>query len=271
MRQYRLIVDHPTSGPYNMAIDEAIMNSVGTGDSPPTLRLYEWKPACLSLGYGQSWQDVDFDAIVAHDWDIVRRPTGGRAIFHTDELTYSLSLPPGHPLAAGTIVDSYRRISQALLAGINRLGAQTQADKRANTDQAIGPVCFETPSHYEITTQDGRKLIGSAQLRRRQFMLQHGTLPLYGDLAQICDALAFEGEIQRELAKANVRRRAVTLAEALGGMTVTWEMAAEAIVQGFEQTFDIKFFKNTLTPVEISETERLAQEVYNTEAHILRR
>lgn len=89
MRQWRLINDFPAFGTRNMAVDEAILQSVTDGRALPTLRLYRWNPPCLSLGYGQKSSDVDFARAAALGWDVVRRPTGGRAILHTDEVTYS--------------------------------------------------------------------------------------------------------------------------------------------------------------------------------------
>src|SRR5690349_10912993 len=111
MRQWRLIYDIPANGAWNMAVDESLVESVGAGQSPPTLRFYSWNSPCLSLGYGQRFTDVDVTRVDQLGWDVVRRPTGGRAILHTDELTYSLSLPADDDLAAGTIVESYQRIS----------------------------------------------------------------------------------------------------------------------------------------------------------------
>src|SRR6476661_5955293 len=90
---WRLIVDPAMDGATNMAVDEAILESVGRGDAPPTLRLYCWQPACLSLGYAQQASDADQDRIAANGWHLVRRMTGGRAILHIDELTYSVALP----------------------------------------------------------------------------------------------------------------------------------------------------------------------------------
>src|SRR5258707_11959212 len=112
--RWRLIIDAACDGPTNMAIDEAILEAVGQGNSAPTLRLYRWNPPCLSLGYAQPIEDADLERIQARGWQVVRRLTGGRAILHTDELTYSVALPLDHPLVAGTILDSYRRLSSAL-------------------------------------------------------------------------------------------------------------------------------------------------------------
>lgn len=254
MRQWRLIYDSPTFGAMNMARDEAILEAVSTGEQPPTLRLYSWQPACLSLGYGQRSSDVDFERAAALGWDVVRRPTGGRAILHTDELTYSLVLPADDPIAAGSVMDSYRRISAALVEGLRLLGMQPEADKRSEGG-TIGPVCFETPSHYEITL-DGHKLIGSAQLRRKNGVLQHGSLPLTGDIARICDGLVYADEAEREAAKAQVRLRATTL------NGVDWASAAGALEQGFNAVFYTDFQPAGLSVSETTRAETLAYSTY---------
>ena len=167
MRQMRSLRDcgfH--DGASNMAVDCAILDAVAGGDQPATLRLYGWRPFCLSLGYGQRTRDVDRDALAARGWDLLRRPTGGKAILHGDELTYSLCLPLTHPLAAEDIIESYRRISAGLLRALEMLGLTADAPRQGERVRGVdpGPVCFEMPSHYEISL-GGRKLIGSAQLR----------------------------------------------------------------------------------------------------------
>ncbi len=265
MRQWRLIYDYPTCGPRNMAVDEAVL--IG-GFAQPTLRLYAWEPFCLSFGYGPRAVDADLGRLAAYGWGIVRRPTGGRAILHGDELTYSLVLPAGHPLAAGSVLDSYRRISQALVTGLEYLGAQPKADQRTDRMRS-GAVCFETPSHYELTAQ-GRKLIGSAQLRREAGMLQHGSLPLTGDITRICDVLHNPDEASRENSRNQVRARAITLETALG-RAVTWQTAAEAIVHGFVETFGIDLIRGELTHTEQEQAVRLSTEVYENSAWTFRR
>jgi lipoate-protein ligase A len=259
MRQWRLIDDCPAVGAYNMAVDEAILDAVSSRTVLPTVRLYAWNPPSLSLGYGQKSADVDFARAASLGWDVVRRPTGGRAILHTDELTYSLSLPADDDLASGTVVDSYRRISAALIAGLSNLGLSTQADRRAD-QAASGAVCFEIPSHYEITVA-GRKLVGSAQLRRHAGILQHGSIPLSGDLSRICDALAYPDEAARASAKSHVQMRAVTLGDALS-RSISWRTAADSLIRGFSETFAVTFVSESLTPAEQSHAAHLTTAVY---------
>lgn len=264
MRQWRLIYDCPTCGPRNMALDEAIL----MGDfGQPTLRLYAWEPFCLSLGYGQRSADVDSERVAGFGWDIVRRPTGGRAILHGDELTYSLILPAGHPLTTISVVDSYRQISRALVAGLEKLGIRPEADHKAERVQG-GAVCFETSSHYEVTVQ-GRKLIGSAQLRREVGILQHGSLPLAGDIARICDGLYYPDESSRESSRAQVRTRAITLRDVQPA--VSWQQTAAAIMAGFAEAFAIDLVAGEWTPGEQGLAARLIVEKYANPAWTFRR
>jgi lipoate-protein ligase A len=260
MRQWRLIVDSPMVGAYNMAVDEAIMLAVSDGKSLPTLRLYDWSPLCLSLGYGQRLRDADLTRIDTAGWQIVRRPTGGKAILHGNELTYSVAIPKDHQLAQGDVVESYRRISEALLTALRYLGLSPASEMQAKGNSGLGPVCFEVPSHYEITS-GGKKLIGSAQVRRKDGILQHGTLPLSGDIALICDALAYPDEASREAAKELVRQRATTL-EAVLGEAIAWETTAESLVRGFAGAFDLDLAESSLSTEEIDMTHQLVQERY---------
>lgn len=271
MRQWRLIDDTHTAGGRNMAVDEAILRAVGAGLQPPTLRLYGWDPACLSLGYGQRWREVDREALHARGWGLVRRPTGGRAILHIDELTYSLSLPIDHPLARGSVIDSYRMISTALVAALRRLGAVPNANALAKAEVSAPPtpVCFDTPSHYEITV-NGRKLIGSAQTRRAGGLLQHGTLPLTGDIGRICNVLAFTEDDERLRVRAVVRTQAITLDTALG-FSIGWTDVAEAMVTAFSETFDVALIPSALSAEELESAARLEAHLYKNDEWTLRR
>jgi lipoyl(octanoyl) transferase len=266
---WRIIFHSPLSGATNMAIDQAIMEAVGENRVPPTLRFYAWQPACLSLGYGQFSREADMERLAAYDWDLVRRATGGKAILHTDELTYSIAFPEDHPVVAGDILTSYRRLSAALLLGLQILGVEAESAALQETPKMTGPVCFEVPSNYEITVQ-GRKLIGSAQVRRADAVLQHGSLPLWGDVARICDALVFEDEAERESAKIRVRQRATTVEQSLG-YAVDWQDAAESLAHAFAKIFDVELQLGDLSDDEMARAETLTHEVYASDDWNFRR
>lgn len=268
MSQWHLIYDQPVSGPHNMAVDEALLNGLDRGVHGPVLRFYRWDRPWLSLGYGQSAADADLERLHVQGWGLVRRATGGKAILHTDELTYSLVLPTHDPLASGGIVESYRRISRALLHGLTLLGIETRASPLATDSPTGGPVCFEVPSHYEIVTGDGRKLIGSAQRRRERVLLQHGTLPLHGDVGRIVDALAYDNAIAREEARGQVRVRAATLADATGEV-LAWEKVAQVMARAFGEHLGIEWL-GAVTPDQ-DVVARLVDEKYANPAWTLRR
>lgn len=251
-----------------MAVDEAILHAIADGHSLPTLRFFQWEPACLSLGYNQHWDEVNTAACQRLGYTWTRRPTGGKAILHTDEVTYSLIIPQDDPRIRGDIVESYRTLSFGLLRGLEKLGVQaTQATKDeivANRrDSKGGPVCFDTPSRYEITWQ-GKKLIGSAQLRRRRVVLQHGTLPLYGSLSRILEVLNFSEE-ERVIQADLLPQRATTLAEVLGQELSHKEVEA-ALRDGFAAELNLTLEEMSLTAAEKLTAEKLHTEQYASDS-----
>jgi len=254
-----------TRGAWNMAVDEAILEHIGRGDALPTLRLYAWDPACLSLGHAQPAADVDAARLQERGWEVVRRLTGGRAILHTDELTYSVTGSAEEPVLAGGVLESYNRLAQALLLAVKKLGLPVEMKDAQRAGHAGGvthanPVCFEVPSSYEITVA-GKKLIGSAQARKKEGVLQHGSLPLTGDLTRICQALVFENESARANASRRLLARATTVESALGG-AVAWETAAQAFIQAFEAQLGLCFERGELSDSESSRAEELVREKY---------
>jgi lipoate-protein ligase A len=258
---WRLLVDAPARGAWNMAVDEALLEAVGRGESLPTLRLYAWTPACLSLGLAQSYKEADVPRLEARGWDVVRRPTGGRAILHVDELTYSVTAPPGEARVQGSVLESYRRLAGALLAAVRVLGLAVEIEQHGPSVGAEkGPVCFEVPSAYEIVVA-GKKLVGSAQARKRHGVLQHGTLPLHGDLARITQALVFADEAAREDAAQKLLARATTV-ESVTGQVVAWETAAQAFVGAFESQLGLCFERGELSSGEKARAEELVQKKY---------
>ena len=255
---WRIVLDGEADGATNMAIDEAILTAVVEGTSPPTLRFYGWSPPCVTLGRSQPMADADLEFCRVAGVDLVRRPSGGQAILHTDELTYSVALCQADPRAVGGVLESYRRLSDGLLAGLQRLGVEAiQAVKKKQPLDEPTPVCFEVPSDYEITSC-GRKLVGSAQWRSRGGVLQHGTLPLYGDLTRIVDYLVFTNEAKR-IRKRSLHNRALTLEESLGRV-LPFRRVAAALAEGMAEALNLK-----LEPGELTDRERtLAAELRRT-------
>lgn len=175
----RLIVDPPLAGPENMARDEALMRAVGRGESPPTLRLYRWDPPTISLGYFQHYADYEALPPPAGNLSVVRRPTGGGAILHDLELTYSIALPVGHPLLQGGATRLYQHAHDAVIAALRPL--RVAASRCGITDDsgaARGPFfCFERRHCLDVLS-GGDKLAGSAQRRTKDAVLQHGSIVL---------------------------------------------------------------------------------------------
>lgn len=258
--EWRLLIDdEPRDGAWNMALDEALMNLVAEGASPPVLRLYQWSPPCLSLGRRQPLAGVDTERLRADGYTIVRRETGGWAILHTDELTYSVTLPPDDPRADGPILDAYRKLSRGLVEGLALLDVRAEMKPAsASGTHNLSAACFEVPSAYEITA-GGRKLIGSAQARPNGRVLQHGSLPLRGDIARVTNYLAFTDEAGRDALATQLRAHATTLAEA-AGHDIPFAEAAAAISQGFASALNL-----SLQPSALTEREReLASEIAAT-------
>ncbi len=244
-------------------MDESILEHIYCGEAIPTLRLYSWDPPCLSLGHAQSFADVDMDRVRANGWEVVRRLTGGRAILHTDELTYSVTGSADEPVLAGGILESYNRLAQALLYAVRELGLPVEMKEYESIGHASGeknPVCFEVPATYEITV-NGKKLIGSAQARKKEGVLQHGSLPLTGDLARICQALIFKDLAARENAAQRLLARATTVRSVLGSET-DWETAARSFVHGFESQLGINFQPGELSRSESERADELVREKY---------
>jgi lipoate-protein ligase A len=176
---WRLIIDGDLPGARNMARDVAMLEAVSKGESPPTLRLYGWDPPCLTLGRHQGTEAADFDFCSAESIDIVRRPTGGRALLHHLELTYAVAAPLGvGPLPRG-LQDAYRLICGAVVRAMQALGVDAEltggdVNLRLPGPRSTAP-CFETPAGGEVVV-GGRKLIGSAMRAHGPAILQHGAI-----------------------------------------------------------------------------------------------
>ncbi len=272
---WRLIIEEsPRSGAANMAVDESIAEAAAGGDVPPTLRFYRWQSPTVSLGRFQKIADIDEASVAEQGYHLVRRATGGRAILHADELTYSVTGPIAEPQMAGGVMDAYLRFSNALLSGLTILGLKAEkAGARARAGRELSAACFEMPSAYEITA-GGRKLMGSAQSRRKGYVLQHGSLPLWGDVARLVDVLALPCAAKDHL-RQQLRRQAVTLAEALelspDSDQLGFPRLAAAMADGFASTLDQDLEPGTLSPNELRRSAELIRTRYADPAWTLQR
>ena len=267
--RWRLLITPPQPGALNMAIDEAIAEAVANRLVPPTLRCYRWEPPCLSVGYFQSVAEtVDLERCQELGVDCVRRPTGGRAVLHDDELTYSLSAPEAHPLVSGDVTESYRKISQGVLAGLRELGIPAEAAPprpvRSPLSTPASAVCFYVPSDYELTVE-GRKIVGSAQMRTRGVVLQHGSFLLSADPHKLYALLKLGSEEERAAQIESFYRR-VTSASAVLGRPVSFDTAAAAMARGFASALGVELLEGELTAEEVARAECLRAEKYGSPA-----
>ena len=223
------------AGARQMAVDDALLALCGRGQTPPTLRLFGFRPACLSLGRFQPADQVPCPPGL----DLVRRPTGGGAVVHRGDVCYSIVLPLSHPLATGSIRQSYQRLARGLAAGLEMLGLPPLATATASSSPRVA-WCFEAIAAHELTLA-GRKLVGSAQARREGALLQQGSIRLAPEPAEAARATSLQEEL---------------------GRTVSWDELAEALVTGFARAWGIEFRRGKLSAEEEDLARRLESECY---------
>jgi lipoate-protein ligase A len=228
------------TGIENMNLDEALANQLRAGPGRPTVRVFGWRPYAVSIGFNQRLEDFDQSALSAQGIDIVRRPTGGRAIFHAHELTYSVVLEAADRGAR----EIYRSISESLLCGLTLLGidarlTDTDTDLARSARDPLSIPCFTSSAKSEIQF-DGKKLIGSAQRRYGTVVLQHGSLLLGPQHRQIVNFLAPLNEHSRALIDDDLISRTID-AETILGRHVSFDEAAGCVKRGFELAWGIQF------------------------------
>lgn len=183
---WRFIASGPCSASYNMALDEAVAGAVRADNARPTLRFYEWDVPSVSLGCFQKIRDIDTEYCRQGNIPFVRRPTGGRAILHGDEITYSFSVKTNDGLFSGGLLDSYKKISAAFEKAFLKIGLAPELkllkDNRhtVTEDMRKSPLCFQSVSYGEISVMSG-KIVGSAQKRWPDGLLQQGSIPFLLD------------------------------------------------------------------------------------------
>lgn len=255
---------------FNMAADEAVLESVRDGASPPVFRAFGWRPPGLSFGYAQRvGREVDLDRCREMGVEVVRRPTGGRAVLHWNELTYSVLCRGDDPLVGGGVTEAYRRISECLVAGLRRFGVA--ADLVRSEPPAVRPVeesitspCFSSAARHEVVIGK-RKLIGSAQRRMGDMLLQHGSLIIGPEHKRIIDLLRLTSEEMKVEFRRELDEGTTSVEEELG-RPVAFDDLAESLRRGFEQTLGVPFVEQPLTDRERGRIDVLVREKYGTDA-----
>lgn len=257
-QQWRLLRHGARSAYENMAIDEAILRCVTgwdtSGSSPCTLRFYRWEPSAVSIGYFQGMeQEVNLVACAERGVDIIRRLTGGGAVYHDyeGEITYSITLPDNYPGIPRKVLDSYKLLCGGLVEGLRALGLP--AEFKPINDIAV----------------NGRKISGNAQTRRFAGILQHGTLLCQVDPHLMFTLLKVPNEKIRDKLIAGVEERVTSIQREMG--EVDRERVTEAMVDGFAKVLDIELVPGKLTEEELTLAEQLRKERYESDAWTFKR
>lgn len=224
---------------HNMAVDGALLEDCGRGRIPPSVRLYGWSEPAITVGYSQRYEsELDVERCRAEGIDIVRRPTGGRALLHHRELSYAVVAPVSLAPFDQGLKATFNAVSEALLAGLGKLGIRGVLNKSRHPAPAgprRSPACFAALNHCEITV-DGKKLVGSAQRRNPQAFLQHGSIILEPDHERFVSLLAFEQEEDRRSLLRHLQDSTESLAGVCGSPPDVREIV-RALKAGFMETF----------------------------------
>ena len=247
---WRLIDTKENTPSMNMAIDEVLLTS-----KKPVLRFYSWKPAGLSLGYFQNTQVINLEQCKKLKVDVVRRLTGGNAVLHDKELTYSVVIDEKE--MPKSIVESYKVISSGLLEGLRNLGLKAVMNSEVLEGQKSA-VCFNDPSWYEMVVNN-KKIVGSAQKRIDGKLLQHGAVLIDTDVKKYCSLF---NNCSPELIS-KVSKRMTSINDELNAR-VGYSEVALSMRKGFEKALEIEFQESELTQEERKLAEKLNKTKYNT-------
>jgi len=246
-----------------MEYDEGLAQSLVSSDGPCVVRFYGWSPPAISLGWHQDAGEIDIDKCAEAGIDVVRRPTGGRAILHSDEVTYSVVMVASQK----SVLTVYQQISDALVRGLRSLGADVALEKSQphfpslyRTPSSVA--CFASAARYEIHI-GGRKLVGSAQRRFArpdggEVVLQHGSILLGSDHLRMLDFLKGMNEDQRSQLRSELKAKTTDLGSALGRV-VRYEEVVPALKKGFEQSWEIEFAPHEVRTEGHHETSGIAR------------
>lgn len=250
---WRLVVDGDLSGARNMARDVAVLEAVAAGQSPPTLRLYGWDPPCLSLGRHQGLDAADLGFCRREGIDVVRRPTGGRALLHHLELTYAIVAPLGTGPMPRPLQGAYRLMCGALVRALRSLGVAAELTGGDVNLQLPGPQstipCFEAPAGGEVVVA-GRKLVGSAMRAHAGTVLQHGAIVLDWDGRLQAGSMGLADD-------SGLRPHITTLVDELGSPPSAEDLR-DRIVDAFTEVLGVSFEPARLTAAEEAREQELA-------------
>lgn len=255
---------------YNMALDEAIMDWHSQGLFPPTIRFYGWNPPTLSIGYFQKLEsEINVEKVQEYGYGLVRRLTGGRAVLHDKELTYSVIVSEKHPIMPKTVTEAYRIISQGLLEGFRELGLNTYfaipqtAEEKEKLKNPRSSICFDAPSWYELVVE-GKKVAGSAQTRQKGVVMQHGSILIDLDVDKLFELFIYPNERIRERLQQNFKNKAIAINEITNSKN-TLNDVRNAFKLGFEKGLNIKLEPYQLTTEENNYVEELATKRYRND------
>ena len=238
--EWRLVLDSGITGRENMILDEELATQVAEGKSAPVIRIYSWPCPAVTLGRHQkSEQMLDVERCEHSGIEIVRRPTGGKAILHlVGDVTYSVIALASEKPFSQDVLAGYAAVNKALVAGLGMLGVRATVRDPAPIwpETGVGFGCFESPGRHEVYWA-GRKIVASAQRRTAGVVLQHGTIPLAETGSGLADLLRLEPG-QRERFRRDLNDRTGTLASALD-ITLDFREVVHALSDGFGQVWGI--------------------------------
>ncbi len=256
---YRFLNTHVHDAAMNMAIDESILTHHLKGDVPPSLRVFRWSQPSISLGRFQSIErEIVSEQCLERGVALVRRPTGGRAVYHRDEFTYSIVMSKRFGIPSG-IVASYAFLARGLLAALANLGVQAElSDGRVSKNPSAA--CFASSTQADLTS-DGFKLIGSAQVWKDDTLLQQGSLPLDDRAAEFFTMLRFPSESARKDALALYAEKMTPLHTF--ALAATWDAVADEFKRGFSTALQVDFVTDILSHSEWELANQLVEEKYS--------
>ncbi|MGC8604571.1 MAG: lipoate--protein ligase family protein [Desulfomonilaceae bacterium] len=252
MKTWRLLIGE-ASAAMNMAIDQALLKLVAEGESPPTLRLYRWIPPAVSLGFFQRKRGPNPAVCDRLGLDVIRRPSGGRAVLHWGDLTYAIiaGTNDGIPFDAD---GAYRLISRGLVIGLNWLGV-TSDSYDGNHDASLPTICFMRPASGEIVWQ-GKKFVGNAQAWSGQTLLQHGSIAIEPQIDYLTQLFKPERYPEEHFRLAIASK--VTSINEIMGRSVHPDQVAEAIKIGIGEALGVSFEPGRLSPAESDMAEEIS-------------